>query len=1198
MFVKKIVLTGFKSFADKTEFLFGDGITAVVGPNGCGKSNVVDAVKWVLGEQSAKGLRGRQMLDMIFNGSGTRKSAGLAQVDLVFDNADGKLSTDQTEVTVSRRLYRSGESEYLLNLQPCRLKDIKELFLDTGVGLGAYSIIEQGKVDLLLQANPQERRIVFEEAAGISKYKLRKREAARKLERTEQNLLRVQDVIDEVSRRLRSVKQQAGRARSYQTYHARLQVLRSTYSMAEYHKMRDQIARQSAEAERLADEMLSIRRDISANEAASSDLDVEIVQLDERIRDADGRVGQIEASIKAHEERVTQSRHRADEQREVLATTEQRIAGHRAEAQSAHDSIAREAAALHEIDDALAEITRRTEELSTDDRRLAHEQARAENDLEAAKSAVIETMRRQAQLNNDLAAWTSRRESLDGQRERVAARQRELADELSRQHEHARTLQRREEELHESIDRASAALEAMKQQVAAVRDALDQRARELAEAKEHRSALLSKQQMLQDLERRREGVREGVRLLLERREQSPHEHDYIVGMVADLFQTDVEHAPLIELALGERDQCLVVRDGERFLGEVRKLGEQAGRVSAFCLDRISPLIGGRDFSGQPGFVANAIDLVRYPGAPGHEILMRRLFGNVVVVASLDDAVAMSRQDASGYRFITRGGEILEPDGSVSAGLRGTQTGLVSRKSELRELGDALAAHDLRVRELEERRAQTTAEVDQLDQQTHALREELHAVQSERIEVHAQVQNLEESIRRLSNEQPLLAGELQMLDSQIRETVGRLEQGGAALAELTTTAEAEKRTVDDLGRQLADAVERRQRTAAAFTEARIEAGRLREKQSAIATTLNGLRRRLAEIDAAIEATTREADECRHRIDSAERTAVEATEKLRTLAQERDALAREAVELRRTRDGVRVRIETLAAEVKAHRSALEERESRRHAIDVELEGVRTRCDDLVARVREELDIDLPARYKDYQHSDQDWTAIEAEIADLKEKLHRLGHVNLDAIAELEELEIREKFLTTQRDDLSDSRRQLETLITELNEICRERFEATFEQSRIHFQELFRKLFGGGRANFILEDPTDVLESGIEIVAQPPGKELQSITLMSGGEKTMTAIALLLAIFKSKPSPFAVLDEVDAALDEANNERFNRIIAEFCDQSQFIIITHSKRTMSIADRMYGVTMQEAGVSKRVSVQFEDTSKHAGGGASAAVA
>lgn len=1195
MFVKKIILTGFKSFADKTEFAFGEGITAVVGPNGCGKSNVVDAVKWVLGEQSAKGLRGRQMLDMIFNGSGTRKSAGLAQVDLVFDNSDGKLATDQTEVSVSRRLYRSGESEYLLNMQPCRLKDIKELFLDTGVGLGAYSIIEQGKVDLLLQANPQERRIVFEEAAGISKYKLRKKEAGRKLERTEQNLLRVQDVIDEVSRRLRSVKQQAGRARSYQTYHARLQELRSTYSMAEYHKMQTQIARQTAEAQRLANEMVAIRKDISANEAQSSDLDVEIVQLDEQIRDADGRVSQIEASIKAHEERVTQSRHRADEQRDVLATAEQRIAGHRSDAQSVNDGIAREEASLGEIDRSLDEMSQRTEALAAEDTRLAHEQADAESSLEAAKSQVIETMRRQAQLNNDLAAWTSRRESFEGQRERVAARQRELADELARQHEHARTLQRREDELHASIERTSADLEAMKQQVAAVRDALDQRARELAEAKEHRSALLSKQQMLQDLERRREGVREGVRLLLERREQSPAENEYIVGMVADMFETDVEHAPLIELALGDRDQCLVVHDGERFLADARRLGEEAGRVTAFCLDRISPVIGGRDFSGRPGFVANAIDLVRYAGS--HERLMRRLFGNVVIVASLDDALAMSREDAAGYRFVTRSGEILEPDGSVSAGLRGTQTGLVSRKSELRELNDALAASDVRVSELEERRAQTTAEADELDRQTHALREALHAVQSERIEVHAQVQNLEESVRRLSNEQPLLSGELQMLDTQIRETSGRIDQGRASLDELTTTADGEKRTVDELTSRLTATAEQRQRSAAAFTEARIESGRLREKQSAIAATLNTLRRRLAEIDAAMESTTREADECRRRIEQAERTAVEATEKLQALGQERDDVSREAVELRRKRDGIRVRIETLAAEIKAHRTALEERDARRHAIDVELEGVRTRCADLVTRIRDELDIDLPARYEHYEHNEQDWSAIEAEIADLKDKLHRLGNVNLDAITELEELELREKFLTSQRDDLNESRRQLEALINELNDICRERFEATFEQSRIHFQELFRKLFGGGRANFILEDPTDVLESGIEIVAQPPGKELQSITLMSGGEKTMTAIALLLAIFKSKPSPFAVLDEVDAALDEANNERFNRIVSEFCDQSQFIIITHSKRTMSIADRMYGVTMQEAGVSKRVSVQFDDTSKH-DKGTSAAVA
>lgn len=1184
MFLKKVVLTGFKSFADKTEFEFGPGITAIVGPNGCGKSNIVDAVKWVLGEQSAKGLRGRSMSDMIFGGSGTRKASGLAQTDLVFDNSDGRLATDQAEVTVSRRLYGSGESEYLLNLQACRLKDIRELFLDTGVGVGAYSIIEQGKVDILLQANPLERRTVFEEAAGISKYKLRKKEALRKLERTEQNLLRVQDVIDEVSRRVRSVKHQAGKARHFQTYHSRLQELRSNYSMAEYHRMSELVAQLAAQAERLGDRVLGVKSAIAAAEAGTSQIGVELLRLEEQISLLDNGLVTVESEITAHQERIAQSRQRTAEQRDVLARAEERAASHRREVAGLEEQVRGREADLRAVEQASAATGTEIERLSEEERRLALAQAQAEAELDERKTAVIEQMRQQARLNNELAVCASRAESLSAQRERLRQRNEGLSRELEeKQGDHER-LRGREAELGERIEGESRALEAAKERMAQIRDALDEHARELAEAKEHRSALFSEYQLLADMERRREGISAGVRQLLERREAAPGEHDYLQGIVADLVETNVEHAPLIELALGERDQYLVVGDSGRFLAEVAELGEEAGRVSAFCLDRLPPFMDGRDFTSQPGYVTTAFDLVRCPER--YEQLVRHLLGKVIVVETAADAMRLSEVVPVGYRYLTRAGQIVEPDGSVSAGRAGSRTGLISRKSELRSLAERLADVESRIALLEDQRQQRSAEAADAERVQQEQRARVYELQAARIEASAQLESLRESMRRLDDERPLLAGEIQLVDEQVRETESRATKHQAELAALNASHEKLAGEVDELIAQVARLTQQRRGVGEQLTEARVQAGRLREQHVAACASLNALRQRCLEAAGSADSAAREADACRQRIEEAEHTAVEAGARLEELIRQRERISREAAQLRRQREGLRLRAEELAAEIKTHRSQLEELEGSLHEAQVELEGVRTRREDLAARVRDELGIDLAGRYEDYKHEEQDWAAIENEIAELKEKINRLGNVNLDAISELEELELREKFLTAQRDDLNDSRRQLESLIEELNAVSIERFLTTFEQSRIHFQELFRKLFGGGKANFLLEDPSQPLESGVEIIAQPPGKELQSITLLSGGEKTMTAIALLLAIFKSKPSPFAILDEVDAAMDEANNDRFNRIVREFATRSQFVLITHSKRTMTIASRLYGVTMQEAGVSKRVSVRFEDFS------------
>ncbi|MBN1489312.1 MAG: chromosome segregation protein SMC [Phycisphaerae bacterium] len=1191
MFLKRLTCQGFKSFADKTDFDFMPGVTGIVGPNGCGKSNVVDAIKWVLGEQSARSLRGRQMMDVIFNGSGTRRSSGVAQVDLVFDNADQTLPCDQTEVTVSRRLYRSGESEYLLNSQACRLKDVRELFLDTGVGVDAYSIIEQGKVDVLLQANPAERRIIFEEAAGISRYKARKKEAIRKLDRVEQNLLRLTDIIEEVEKRLRSVKYQAGKARNYQTYAARLRELRASFSLSEYHRLTQRHAALSAQIDSATDRAAELRTRIGQAETAQSQHDAAILQLDDEIHDVEQRLLTVTAEITAHQERISQSRQRLDEQRETQARAQSRLFAEQQRAASLGKRIGAEERAVEDAEAQVRAQQERVDALHAEDQALSKEFTTLQAQLEDDKAGIIDLLRRTAQLHNDISSLEVHRENLAEQKGRLAARDNAIRQELTELLNQKAKLEARKHEITSLLAAETQRLEEKRQQahqLDSTRAALET---ELAEAKEHRSALLSRKQLLCDLDRRFEGIESGVRSILERKsdDATGATFGYVRGIVAELLSADVSHAMIIESVLGDADQHLVVTDSALFLADQDKFDDLPGRVHAICLDRLGPVVNERDFSEQPGFIANAADLVSCPD--DLKQLARHLLGKTVVVRSLDDAMRMADLVPSQHRFVTLAGQVVEPGGRISVGPAGSHGGLISRKSELREIDQHISDVERQVAILTDRRTRMSAEAEHLDHVQQELRTAIYEARTAEVETNAALNTNGEGIRRLTQEQPLIAGEVESIERQIAQAVERSSASHSSLKELEQQNAAREAHVQRLHDRIDLLASQRSALAERLTEARVQAGQFAEKRAGLAENLRAIRDAQRGASEAVAQAQQEAADCRHRLEQLERNILGAGSRLAELYATKEERSRDALGRRRERERLRHEIETLSAQARQCRSELEEVESKLHTVQMEHQEARVRRDELVTRIRGELEIDLPQQYASYEHTEQDWSEVEQEIADLRQKIERLGNVNLDAITEQDELEERAKFLNEQHGDLAQSKRQLEELIERLNDESRKRFEETFHQVRTHFQELYRKLFGGGKADILLETTDgegtpDILEAGIEIQARPPGKELQSISLLSGGEKTMTAIALLLAIFKSRPSPFAILDEVDAALDEANNERFNRIVREFLTESQFILITHSKRTMSIADVLYGVTMQEAGVSKRVAVRFDDES------------
>lgn len=1188
MYLKRLTCLGFKSFADKTDFDFKPGITGIVGPNGCGKSNVVDAIKWVLGDQSPRSLRGKQMQDIIFNGSGTRRSASMSQVDLTFDNVDRKLGHDADEVCITRRLFRSGESDYLINGEAVRLRDIKELFMDTGIGIGGYSIIEQGQVAMLLQANPAERRHIFEEAAGISRYKARKREAERKFERVEQNLLRLEDIVEEVEKRLRSIKYQAGKARNFQEYDRQLREKRATYSLAEYHKYshrRDELGQVVAG---LSDRVTVLRTGISAADARSSVLDCDVLVLDAEVRQVEQQVLTNASEITANRERAEQSRQRIEEIGASRARAQQRLAAERQRALAWRQQIEGVDEQFDSVESELVQANAAVDQLAGEDRELARQVASSQARSEDEKAGVIDMMRRMSQINNEIGMLAQRQQQLEDNKNRLKARHEQVRAELEQLQQVRAGIAAQAEQVASMLGDHDQQLASKREEASRLDASRAELNQQLAAAKEYRSGLLSRQALLQDLDREMEGVDAGVRETLLRMEQDAtgQAFRYIRGMVADLIAVDVANAMLIETALGDYDQYLVVEDSRPFLDDAAVLADFPGRVRAICMDRIPPFINGRDFTHQEGFVAYAKDLVKYPAQA--EALVKHLLGRTIIVRCLADAERMAGQNPPMYRYVTQSGELLDSEGRCQLGPAGAGVGLISRKSELREIEQQIVEVDERIATMGEQLDQTTTVIAQVERVQQELRTAIAETSKTQIENNAARNANDSAIGKLMHEQPLLAGEIESIEMQLCEAAERSARGREAVGQLEQDNVDREARIRDLAAQMESIQDRRSQLAERLTEAKVSVGQLAQRRGMLADRLRGLRSSLSASEEAVEASTREADDAVHRLDQTERALLTAHARLAELFAVKERLDRELMGCMHRREQIRHEAEQLSAQLKTQRVDLEQVEGDLHARQMEFSEVNLRLEMLLAGVRDELSIDLVEVYASYQHTEQDWAALEAEIEELKDKIRRLGNVNLDAISEMEDLEKRATFLTTQRDDLRNSRKQLEELIEQLNNECRERFAQTFEAVRGHFQELFRRLFGGGKADVILEPPADgqpmdVLEAGIEIQARPPGKENRNISLLSGGEKTMTAIALLLAIFRSRPSPFTVLDEVDAALDEANNERFNRIIGDFLEYSQFLIITHSKRTMTIADVLYGVTMQEAGISKRVGVRFD---------------
>jgi chromosome segregation protein len=1196
MHLDSLELFGFKSFADKTTFNFHEGITAIVGPNGCGKSNLLDAVRWVLGEQSAKSLRGGEMADIIFNGTDSRKPLGFAEVSLTFTDCGAELGVDWHDVRVTRRVYRDGNSEYLLNKTACRLKDIQNLFADTGVGRSAYSMMEQGKIDMILSSRPEDRRAVFEEAAGITKYKSQKREALRKLEATEANLLRIGDVIKEVKGQIGSLQRQAGKARRYQALHADLRVLDTHYSRKQLDALDRDLAHCRREIEQSSGSERDVRTSIEGAENEIADERRALDKIDIEVAGMRNEVQRMRSEIATNESRIEFNRQRADELNELIERARAEIAA----AETKHD---RQTAEIGELDTRIeknktlfetreAELKQLTDSL----RQIQSERATQQGGARELQTALAKLQGRVATLEEELSGTIARRDATSERidnigteiKETTAKRDKVVAD-IAAALAAVESEKKQVEKLLADSRHAETKLHDQQKTLADAETNLIDFERGLAEKK-------SRLEILRQLNMEGRGLAEGSQALLT--EMKEKFREAIVGPLVSQLDVDPKFIAAIEAALGRNLHAVVLNSGDAAADIISRLTRKKLGQAALLIPQLATSFPQSVRKTLPNHaLAWAVDKVFAPRQL--EPLVRHLLGSVAIFSKLEQGLECKKNDPT-LAIATLAGEFISAEGIVFGGSATTKSdSLLERKAEIavleKEESSLLQQRDSLAQKRDEARNLVTAASQQVDRsrETHQSAHLSHSTSSgqislrehERDDVSRKIDNLQAEKTTLEQQINVANDRIATLETELSEARNEVATQQAEQSKIESareTAAARESTANEKLNELRLTIAtEKQRHENLLVQREPMAARLDELTELIATRTTDISSYQTKLEnQAQESRDSEASiaeqtvRCKEAEAAAAKTAEKRTVHLSTitghetkLRELRDSLS----EMQEQRGHLQVRESQLQMQIEN----LAENVSRRYQVDLRAFASDAPAFEKVLQVQLKKAEKEPA----VNVADED---LQKLIVDLTRQLDNMGPVNLEAVQEYDELEERYKFLETQNTDLTNSRRELLDVIARINSTTKQLFAETFAQVRANFKEMFAELFGGGRADLSLMDENDPLNCGIEITAKPPGKQTQSVSLLSGGERAMTAVALLFAIYMVRPSPFCVLDEIDAPLDESNINRFIRMLDRFVAQSQFVIITHNKRTIAKADVLYGVTMAERGISKLVGMKL----------------
>ncbi|MCK4272633.1 chromosome segregation protein SMC [bacterium] len=1188
MELKRLEVFGFKSFADRTRFDFDSGITVVVGPNGCGKSNVVDAVKWVLGEQSPKSLRGREMADVIFAGSESRRSLGFAEATLTFDNSSGTLPVDVPEVEVSRRLYRSGESEYLLNRKPCRLRDIRELFMDTGVGVDAYSLIEQGKVDVLLQSNPHERRLIFEEAAGISKYKAKRREALRKLETTRGNLLRVGDIIEEVEKQVRGLRRQAAKAQRHQRYSQELKEHEIGAAGKDYWRREEEgnrLRQMLKEAQVLTDR---VGEQLSTKETQAQKLRHRLGEQEQSLARIRSQLSERGEHIHKLEEQILVSQERKDglrQQRDRIQADVQRLNSKREDLLQQGKDRAGEAAKVAE------QLSRAQELFVQKEKRLAV----LDGDLYHKRTAVEQSRRRISDLllgKNDLGGELQRlRAQLETNQRREQMLTEEMAKISGETDQFNRSLSESDDKLKKACQNVQEleaqlekAQEKQKRLLASLRKVVDQERDLEGQVKIRKNRL----ELLQGVLKSYEGYHQGVKSLLTDLSDLPG----VCGTVADILQVSPKYVPAVEAALGEASQYILVETTDTALKAMEHLHRRkAGRATFLILDwarRLNAASKPQKALNRKGALAWAADVITCDQKyrPAVDLLL----GGVVIVddvAPLASAVNQSLEQQ--IIWVSPSGDVLETPALIRGGHLLKETGLLDRrrktlqeKEDLDSLATALQERHARRLALESDEKQHAGKVNELQRtlQTRSL---------QKTQVEKETETLRLQSKALSDRRDALTRELEGLRGQDRPHNKLMAQLTEKLSRLEDQLAGEREGGQLLEEQFRDLESTSRTTLKDVNEDRVQLVSLQGRCEQLRLDTERLKQIEQELQSNMESQRAE-------IEGIEKKSKDLTAQIAAMGQEvqergvqKSEFKARGKRLAEDESSARMELQGLESEIKEVREQRESGQNQVHDRQLQLTEIEAKQQATMERIQQEYQLDLRETENLEEEEELNLQEREKHIRFLRQKIQTMGPVNLAALEEYKIQKERYDFLVGQRDDLLRAEQNLNRVIQEMNKRARRLFGRTFKKVNEAFQTIFSQMFDGGEANLILNGKEDPLEANIEIYACPGGKRLRHIAQLSGGEKALTAISLLFSLYQVKPSPFCVLDEVDAPLDDVNIGRFVEILRKLSQKSQFIIITHNKNTMAAANVLYGVTMEQSGASRVVSVNLRQTDKSA---------
>ena len=1246
MRIKSLQLHGFKSFVDRTVFSFDDGMTCIVGPNGCGKSNVVDAIKWVMGEQSARKLRGKGMEDIIFAGSENRPPIGMAEVCLTFDNADGQAPAAYaaySEIEISRRLYRSGESEYLMNKAPVRLKDVHDFFRDTGIGLRGYTIVEQGKVAEIVSSKPEDRRGLIEEAAGIGKYKARRREAEGKMRLTEQNLVRVDDVLGEIRRQITTLERQAKKAARYKRLQETQRVLELSIAADERASLLEEVERESDALASLKDQMTALEANLAERELAAQEFRIALTEAEKAVTAGAEKLYSLRSEIKNLEGRIELARRERDNleesseaRRGELETLAEQLATAEQEYRSAREELEQLERGLEQEQ---AGIEAAEREVQTAQESLREREA----ERETKNAAHVDLLTGVARLEDRIAGLGDRRASID-QRMRgvdadVEVQQSQAAEaglEQSSLEQGLRNLLAERDRLQDQLREAMRAHDEAKE---AVRVAT----LEAQEAAKRAQTSQARYDSLREVVEGRQDIGAGAKHLLDGGETTASRYG-LKGLVRELIEADPEVERAVEAVLADRAEAIVIDESRAALEALEALREAGAGRGVFVVQRaVSDAQSGL----QSGIVPLGDPLLeRVRPRAGSEGIVRSLLGDVYLIDRLERAFEHFGEGRLPATFVTLNGDVATPDGVVQGGGESSASGMLTRAREVRELEVEVASLDRAAQAKRTRQEAAEQTVARASEELENLRNRHHTAALAVANHEKDLERSTEKVKRIGEVQQTRAAERSDLLGEQETVVEDQTSFERQLEDRRQEKEVSQRAVDALGLQISSAGRELSRRESKVAELRVAYRARDEHRLRLRETATRAEQSERETRTWIERRNEEIENARVRRESLLQEIETAEAGLATQLTAEEIARVESDSLRERFEETSSKVSEIEKTARELRSDLGSAHEQTSQAELKLSEANMRLDHQAGTVRDRWQVEIEnwklptleelAAGGDDSSSELAASAVSEQAGEVpgagsdpsampesigaddgeagegdaspaaalreakrnvelamlptlerqreaervRRGLQSLGDVNLGAIEEHEELAERFRFLSEQKDDLESTIHSLREAINRINRTSRKRFRETFELVSKHFSENFPRLFGGGKASLELTESDDILEAGVDITAQPPGKRLQNVNLLSGGEKTMTALALLVAVFQVRPSPFFLLDEVDAALDDANVGRFNQLIVEMAKQSQFLVITHNKRTIEVGDVLYGVTMEQRGVSKLVSV------------------